>query len=320
VFYAMRFLLGAAEAGFYPGIILYLTCWYPSDRRARVITVFMTAIPISGIFGGPLSGWIMSSMAGYAGWNGWQWMFLIEAMPAILLGIAAMLYLDNNIASAAWLTPGEKALLEDNLARDRASVIEHGTLAALFSDRRVWHMCAIYFTCVMGQYGLTFWLPTLIQVSGAAGVLEVGLLTAIPYAGAGLAMIWLGRSADRYRERRWHVAGPLLAGAVGVVLSAVFGTETWPAVLCLTLAAAGALSAAPLFWSLPTAFLGGMAAAAGIATINSVGNLAGFVSPYMVGWLRDTTGSTEIGMYVLAGVLVLGAIGVLRVPGRLVNR
>jgi nitrate/nitrite transporter NarK len=133
-------------------------------------------------------------------------------------------------------------------------------------------------------------------------------------------MIWLGRSADRYRERRWHVAGPLLAGAVGVVLSAVFGTETWPAVLCLTLAAAGALSAAPLFWSLPTAFLGGMAAAAGIATINSVGNLAGFVSPYMVGWLRDTTGSTEIGMYVLAGVLVLGAIGVLRVPGRLVNR
>lgn len=320
VFYTMRFLLGAAEAGFYPGIILYLTCWYPSDRRARVITVFMTAIPISGIFGGPLSGWIMSSMVGYAGWTGWQWMFLIEALPAVVLGVAAMLYLDNDIASATWLTPDEKALLEANLARDRASVADHGSLTALFADRRVWHMCAIYFAVVMGQYGLTFWLPTLIQVSGASGVLEVGLLTAIPYAGAGLAMIWLGRSADRHRERRWHLAVPLLAGAVGVALSAAYGNATWPAVLCLTLAAAGALSAAPLFWSLPTAFLGGMAAAAGIATINSVGNLAGFVSPYMVGWLRDTTGSTETGMYLLAGILVLGATGVLRVPARLVNR
>ena len=319
-FYTMRFLLGAAEAGFYPGIILYLTCWYPSDRRARVITVFMTAIPISGIVGGPLSGWIMSSMAGYAGWNGWQWMFLIEALPAVVLGVAAMLYLDNDIASATWLTPGEKALLEANLERDRASVADHGSLTALFADRRVWHMCAIYFAVVMGQYGLTFWLPTLIQVSGASGVLEVGLLTAIPYGGAGLAMIWLGRSADRHRERRWHLAVPLLAGAVGVALSAAYGNATWPAVLCLTLAAAGALSAAPLFWSLPTAFLGGMAAAAGIATINSVGNLAGFVSPYMVGWLRDATGSTETGMYLLAGVLVLGAIGVLRVPARLVSR
>ena len=280
----------------------------------------MPAIPISGIVGGPLSGWIMSSMAGYAGWNGWQWMFLIEALPAVVLGVAAMLYLDNDIASATWLTPGEKALLEANLERDRASVADHGSLTALFADRRVWHMCAIYFAVVMGQYGLTFWLPTLIQVSGASGVLEVGLLTAIPYGGAGLAMIWLGRSADRHRERRWHLAVPLLAGAVGVALSAAYGNATWPAVLCLTLAAAGALSAAPLFWSLPTAFLGGMAAAAGIATINSVGNLAGFVSPYMVGWLRDATGSTETGMYLLAGVLVLGAIGVLRVPARLVSR
>jgi MFS family permease len=320
MFYAMRFLLGAAEAGFYPGIILYLTCWYPSARRARAISVFMTAIPISGIIGGPLSGWIMDAMAGVLGWTGWQWMFLIEAAPALILGIATMVYLDNDIRSAKWLAEDEKRVLEFHLQHDRSGVAEHASLWALFGDRRIWHLCAIYFTVALGQYGLTFWLPTLIRVAGVQGVLQVGLLTAIPYAGGAVAMLALGRSADARRERRWHAATPLLLGAAGLALSAAFGGQATSAVICLTIAAAGVLSAAPLFWGLPTAFLGGVSAAAGIATINSVGNLAGFVSPYFVGFVKDTTGNTELGMYAIAVCLVGGAALVLRMPAKLVNR
>ena len=320
MFYFLRFLLGIAEAGFFPGIILYLTYWCPSDRRARMITLFMTGIPIAGIIGGPLSGWIMQSLAGVKGLAGWQWLFLIEAIPALVMGVAVIIYLDNGIRSARWLREDEKALLERNLERDRASIAVHPSLLAVFGDRRLWRMCAIYFYCVMGQYGLTFWMPTLIQGAGVRGALNIGLLTAIPYAAAVITMILLGRSADRRRERRWHYAGPSIVGAVSLSLSAFAGTHTTVAMACLTLAAMGIISSGPLFWSLPTAFLGGAAAAAGIATINSIGNLAGFVSPYVVGWLKDATHSTEAGMYVVSGALIIGALVALSVPRRLVNR
>ena len=179
---------------------------------------------------------------------------------------------------------------------------------------------AVYFCCVVGQYGLTFWMPTLIKAAGVQGVLRIGFFTAIPYGVAMLAMIAIGRSADRHRERRWHLAVPMVAGAVGLTGSALAGTHTGLAVVFLSIGAAGALTSAPLFWSLPTAFLGGVGAAAGIAAINSVGNLAGFASPYLVGWLKDLTTSTDAGMYVVASVLIAGALIVLRVPARLVNR
>jgi D-galactonate transporter len=320
MFYVMRFLLGAAEAGFFPGIILYLTYWYPAERRARIIATFMTAIPLSGVFGGPLSGWIMESFAGTNGWTGWQWMFIIEAVPAVVMGIAVLLYLDNGIASAKWLTAGEKRLLQDAIDRDAKGKVEHPSLRAVFADRRVWLMSLIYFCCVMGQYGLTFWMPSLIKAAGIKGVLDIGLFTAIPYSAAVVAMLLFGRSADKHRERRWHLVVPMVLGAIGLVGSALSGTNTGIAVAFLALAAAGVITSAPLFWSLPTAFLGGTAAAAGIAGINSVGNLAGFASPYLIGWLKDLTQSTNIGMYVLAGVLVVGCIAVLSVPKRLVNR
>jgi len=181
-------------------------------------------------------------------------------------------------------------------------------------------MCAIYFCCVMGQYGLTFWMPTLIQSAGVRGALQIGLLTAVPYTGAVGAMILFGRSADRRRERRWHTAIPMLIGAVGLTLSALAGTHTALAIVCLTVAAAGVMTCAPLFWSLPTALLGGTAAAAGIAAINSIGNLAGFVSPYVVGWLKDATQSTAAGMYAVSAALVAGALVVLTIPAKLVNR
>jgi len=319
-FYFMRFLLGIAEAGFFPGIILYLTYWYPAERRARIVTVFMAAIPLSGVFGGPLSGWIMESFSATGGLAGWQWMFVLEAIPALLLGIAVLLYLDNGIRSATWLNEEEKRLLENRIAHDAGHVTAHASLGKVFADRRVWFMALIYFCCVMGQYGLTFWMPSLIKAAGIKGMFNIGVFTAIPYSAAVVAMIILGRSADKHRERRWHLAGPMLLGACGLVGSALAGTSTELAVACLALAAAGVISSAPLFWSLPTAFLGGVGAAAGIAAINSVGNLAGFASPYLIGWIKDLTQSTNLGMFVLAGILAAGAGMVLKVPARLVNR
>jgi nitrate/nitrite transporter NarK len=191
----------------------------------------------------------------------------------------------------------------------------------VLADRRVALMCAIYFTIVMGQYGLTFWMPTLIQAAGVSGTLKIGMFTAIPYGAGAIAMVFFGRSADRHRERRWHAASAMLIGATGMTLSAIAGTHTAVAILFLTIASTGIFSCAPLFWSLPTAFLSGAAAAAGIAAINSIGNLAGFVSPYVVGWLKDLTQSTQAGMYAVSAVLVAGAAIILVfVPARLVNR
>jgi MFS family permease len=311
MFYTLRFALGVAEAGFFPGIILYLTYWYPSDRRVRMIALFMLAVPIAGMVGSPISGWVMDAFAGLFGWAGWQWLFLVEALPAIAMGIAVIAYLDNGIGSAKWLTGEEKALLIRRLDADRAAVPMHVSMAPLFRDGRLWLLCAIYFCYVMGHYGLTFWLPVLIQTAGVEGATEIGVITAVPYIASIIVMIFVGRSADVRRERRWHTAVPMLAGAIGMTLSAAAGGDTRVAVACLSIAAAGVFSAGPVFWGLPTAFLGGAAAAAGIAVINSIGNLAGFVSPYLVGWLKDLTGSTEAGMYAVSIVLVVGALAVL---------
>ena len=319
-FYILRFVLGIAEAGFFPGIILYLTYWFPSERRARMVALFMAAPPLAGVFGGPLSGWIMQSFAGTRGLAGWQWLFLLEAVPALIVGVAVLLYLDNGIRSAKWLSDAEKSFLEERIAQDRSVTAPHASLAHVFSDRRLWLLCLIYFCCVMGHYGLTFWMPALVQSAGVTGTLRIGLFTAIPYTGAVVAMVLLGANADRRRERRWHAAIPMTIGAIFLSLSALAGTHTALAMVCLTIAAAGVLSSGALFWSLPTAFLGGVAAAAGIAAINSVGNLAGFVSPYVVGWLKDLTHSTEAGMFAVSAVLIVGAGLILTISPKLVNR
>lgn len=319
-FYVLRFLLGLAEAGFYPGIILYLTYWFPSHRRAKVVATFMAAIPVSGIFGNPLSGWIMQSFHGSSGWHGWQWMFMIEAIPAILVGIAVFFVMDNSIRKAKWLTEAEKDFLEAEIRADQKDKQSPKSTAAVFKDIRIWHMCLIYFCIVMGQYGLTFWLPTLVKASGVVGDLKIGLISAIPFVCAVFAMILIGRRSDRMRERRWHLIVPALLGAVGFVVSAIAADNTVIAIAFLSLAAMGVLTCSPLFWSLPTAFLSGTGAAAGIAVINSVGNLAGFVSPFLVGWLKDTTHSNQTGMFMLAGMLVLGSIAILRTPPKMVNR
>ncbi|MFB7996031.1 MFS transporter [Streptomyces sp. NPDC056002] len=319
-FYVLRFLLGAAEAGFYPGVILYCTYWFPSARRARVIAMFMSAIPVAGIFGNPLSGWIMDVFEGTGGWNGWQWLFLIEALPAIAVGVMTLFYLDNGVRDAKWLNDDEKTVIERALAKDTKHHGEHGKTWDAFRDPKVWLMCLIYFFFVMGQYALTFWMPTFVESTGIKGGFAIGALSAVPYLAALVAMNLFGRSADKRRERRWHLVIPSLMGAVGFSLAASWTGSTALSLVALSIAAAGVLTCAPLFWSLPTAFLSGTAAAAGLAVINSVGNLAGFVSPYMIGSLKDATDSTAIPMYVLALGLVIGAAAVLATKKSVVNR
>jgi D-galactonate transporter len=318
-FYVLRFLLGVAEAGFFPGIILYLTYWYPSNRRGHITSLFMTGIPLSGVIGGPLSGGIMTLFDGYNGWAGWQWMFLLEGLPAVALGVVVFIFLDDRISRAKWLTEEERALLEKNIASE-ASEKQEESILKIFSSGRVWLLATIYFSFVMGIYGVSFWLPTIIKAMGIGDPLQVGMMSAIPYGFAVFAMILVGRSADRHRERRWHVAIPAMLGAVGLVLSVIWADNTVLAMAALTLATSGILCTLPLFWSLPTAFLAGTGAAAGIAMINSLGNLSGFVSPYAVGWLKELTSSTNAGMYLLSSVLMVGALLTLMVPARMVNK
>jgi D-galactonate transporter len=313
-FYVMRFLLGLSEAGFYPGILLYLTYWYPARRRAKAIATFMLAIPFAGIFGGPLSGWLLDGMNGVHGLRGWQWMFLIEAFPSVICGVVAFFFLDDKVSGAKWLSSREKAIIANNLSAEEAHIQDHGGLRHLFTDMRVIRLAAICFCMLLGQYALTFWLPSLIKQSGVQTALDVGLLTAIPFGVAAIAMILLGRSSDRNGERRWHLGLALFVGALGLVFSAVFSDNITLALVSLTVAAAGILAATPIFWTLPTAILKGVSSAAGLALICSVGSLAGFVSPYMIGWVKDATQSTDAALYVLAAMLALGACIALSVP------
>ena len=318
-FYAMRFVLGAAEAGFFPGVILYLTYWYPAHRRGRITTVFMTAVALSGVVGGPISGYILNAFDGINGWHGWQWLYLLEGLPSIVAGLLVYALLDDRIAQAKWLSDEERALLERNVNAEDA-VKSHLSLGAVLANPRVWLMCAIYFSFVIGLYGVGFWLPTLIHATGVADPLTIGLLSTVPYALAVVAMIAIARSSDRLRERRWHLAVPGAMGTVGLVLAVGWAHQTGLAIAALTLATMGILTAIPLFWSLPTAFLGGTAAAAGIAMINSVGNLAGFLGPYLMGLLKQLTASNDAGLYMMAGCMALGGLLALSLPKALVNR
>jgi D-galactonate transporter len=319
-FYVLRSLLGIAEAGFFPGVILYLTYWYPAERRSKIIATFMAAMPIAGILGGPISGWILDSFHGSAGLAGWRWLFLLEGLPAVVLGIVAMFWLDDGIRDARWLDSTEKALLDRNIAAEERTKVAHGSMRRLFADPRVWFMALVYFCLVMGQYGITLWLPTLVKGAGIQGNLNIGLVTAIPYVAAAIAMIVFGFRSDRTRARRLYLIIPLVLGAIGFVGAVQWESNTVLAIGALVVASIGAVSAAPLFWPLPTAFLGGASAAAGIGLITALGNLGGFFSPYMIGWLRDATHSGHAGMYALTVFLLLGALIAWLTPATLVDK
>jgi predicted MFS family arabinose efflux permease len=280
VFYVLRFVLGLAEAGFYPGIVLYLTYWYPTARFAKATAVFMAAIPLSGIIGNPLSGWIMDATHGTAGLHGWQWMFLLEAVPSVVMGIVVWFYLDDGIRGAHWLTESEKKVLARAIAHNDSTKQGPHSVATAFRDGRFWLLCLVYFGIVAGLYGLAFWLPTLVRATGIQGNLKIGLLSAIPYLVAVVAMILLGRSADARRERRWHVVVPALVGAGGLVGAALTAGNAVVAISFLSVAAAGILGSLGLFWSLPTAFLQNTGAAAGIGRSSCPeGRASGCASP-----------------------------------------
>ena len=311
-FYVIRFLLGAAEAGFFPGIILYLTYWFPAERRGRATSLFMSAVAVAGVLGGPVSGWILKSLNGTHGLAGWQWLFLLEGLPSIVLGFVVLFYLEDRVKDAKWLTQSERELIARDIAAEESTKSEGGIYTALFNPK-VWLLALVYFCFVSGLYGISFWLPTIIKSLGVADPLDVGLLSAIPWSFGIVAMYFGARSADRLRERRWHAAVAALAGAAGLVISVSSHGHPVMAMAGLTLATMGIMTTLPIFWGLPTALLSGTAAAAGIAFINSFGNLSGFSAPFLIGVIKDVTHSTDAGLHLLAGLLFAGALLVLRV-------
>ncbi|WOD17298.1 MFS transporter [Paraburkholderia kirstenboschensis] len=249
----------------FPGIVLYLTYWYPAERRSRVNALFMMGIPVAGVIGGTLSGWIIRAFNGVHGLANWQWLFLLEAIRSIVLGVIKLIYLPKGIRAAKWLTEPEKKLLE-KIAQDGAGK-RHATIGSVLGNGRVWFMAAIYCCCMMGLYGGGFYLPTLIKAAGVKDVLDVGMLTAIPYGCAIVVMLLIARSADRLRERRWHFGAAGLMASVGPLLATVSGSNVELAMIALTLGTAGVLATMPVFWAWPSAMLGGSAAAAGIGQL-----------------------------------------------------
>ncbi len=319
-FYAARFLLGVAEAGFFPGMVLYLTYWFPAHRRGKMMALLMAGNPVSGIIGGPLSGYILDRFAGVQGLAGWQWLFIIEAVPAVILGFVILAVLEDRVATTSWFSAEEKRHLAAQIEAEGATKTE-GSALSIFANPKVWLMCAILFGIVMGSYGFGFWQPTIIRQTGIKSSFAIGLLTMIPYTAALVAMILTGRHADRTRERRWHVIVPCLVAALGFLLCTLAGESTVVAILGLSMVAMGIISALPMFWALPTSFLGGTAAASGIAFINCTGNLAGFVSPSVIGYLKTLTGTLESGLFLMAGTLTTSALLILTlVPARAVDR
>jgi D-galactonate transporter len=312
-FYVVRFLLGVAEAGFFPGMILYLSYWFPARERARAVGFFMSAIAISYAIGAPISGGIMSAFDGVAGLRDWQWLFLIEAVPAVLAGFFVLFYLDDGPAEATWLADDEKGWLARRLeGEERARLrAERHTVGEAMKDRRVLTFGLLYFCMVVNVYGLSFWVGEI--VDNISGLSEVGkgFVTAFPYAVAIVGLVVISRRSDRTGERKGHVAVPLAIGAVAFVVSTIVSPVL--AVVALAVGLFFLLGAHPVFWTMPAALLSGTAAAAGIALINSIGNLGGFVGPYLVGLISDATGSTDGGLIALAAILVGGAVLATRV-------
>jgi MFS transporter, ACS family, tartrate transporter len=303
-FYILRALLGFAEAGFFPGIIFYLTLWYPSVYRGRIVGAFMAAIPLSSAIGSPISGMILG-MNGIAGLEGWQWLFIIEAAPAVVLAFVTYFYLTDLPADAHWLEADERAWLRDRLDAERRQREAAQTLSVweVICNPRVWALALVYFGLVACNYGVGFWLPQIIKAFGLSNF-ATGWVTAIPYAIGAVFMVWYGYHSDATGERKGHTAIGLLIAAAGIAASTLTGNPTLT-IIAFTIGACGVFGTLPVFWTLPTAVLSGTAAAAGIAAINSIGNLAGFAGPYAMGWIKDQTGSFTGGLLLIAALAII---------------
>jgi MFS family permease len=319
-FYFLRFLLGAAEAGFFPGIILYLTYWFPADRRSQVVAWFLSAVAVSNVVGSPLSGAIMQFMDGANSWRGWQWLFLLEGIPSIIVGLLVFALLPDGPKQARWLTQAEQDLVIARVQADEAgkqALGQRHTLADAFGDLRVWALAIVYFVGAGCLYAVNFWMPTIVQELGVAHTdfLRVGLLSMIPWGIAGFAIVLWGMNSDRTGERRWHCAGGLILAMIGLLLLVWAGHSPIGSIVALTFVTSGTLGFFVTFWSLPTAFLSGTAAAAGIAGINSIGNLGGHVGPDLIGRIRTAFGgASEAAFLALAGAALIGVLIILLLP------
>jgi MFS family permease len=318
-FYVARFLLGLAEAGFLPGALLYLTYWFPDARRGRIVALFMVGLPMSSLLGAPLSGWILSSFDGVQGLQGWQWLFALEALPSVVLGVLVYTFLPGKYHNARFLTPVELALLTQDIGTDQEQKKGH-QLGQAFSDPKVWAVGYLDLCILLCFYSISFWMPTMLREAGVRSPSEIGALVAIPNALAVVMVLVTGISSDRFRERRWHVAVPFLCSAIGLIASAFCSGSIVATVVVLSLANAGAAAAMPVVWSLPSTFLKGTAAAAGIAFACSIANLGGFASTYFLGWLKDQTHSMSAGVITFGVCLLAGCALALVMPKRIVNR
>jgi MFS transporter, ACS family, tartrate transporter len=307
-FYLIRVLLGAAEAGFFPGIIFYLTLWFPAEYRGRIVGYFMAAIPLSSVIGAPVSG-LLLSMHGLGGLAGWQWLFILEAVPALILAGVVFFYLTDRPADADWLAPDERNWLAERLALERKQrdAAQEFTVGQALVNPKVIALSLVYFGAVAMNYGLSFFLPQIVKEFGMTTFMTT-VVAAIPYAVGTIAMIWWGLRSDHVGERRWHTAIPLLIAAAGIAASAVLDDPILK-MIAFSVAGFGIFACLPVFWTLPTAFLSGAAAAAGIAVVNSIGNLAGFAGPFAMGWMKDHTGSYTGGLLLLAGLGII-AMGI----------
>jgi MFS family permease len=315
----MRFIFGAAEAGFFPGIILYLTYWFTAEERARWVGVFTTGSPLALVIGGPISGFVLDTLDGSKGLGGWQWLFIIEGVPAVLVGLWALRHLTDKPIEAFWLEPDERIALQARIDHERKSreAIRHYKLGEALTNPRVLGLGFVYFGFLCGVYALSYWLPQIVKgvateigldkLTGVSINALTGYLVAVPYAFATVAMIWWTRHSDITHERVWHVAGPAVVSGLSLIASAFFGNPVLSAV-ALTICAVGLYAAAATFWTLPTGFLTGSAAAGGIALIISIGNLGGFVGPYAIGWIKDATGEITLGLVVLAACSIMAGV------------
>ncbi|PND34857.1 MFS transporter [Achromobacter pulmonis] len=305
-FYVLRFMLGVFEAGFAPGMIFYLTYWYSQSRMAGVMAVVMLAGPIGGIVGGPVSAWIMTAFSGAHGLDGWQWMFLLEGLPCVLLGAVAFYFLDDRPAEARWLSAEEKALLAADL--DTRGAQQKHAFSQVLRDPAIYGMALTYFCLICGIYAVSFWLPTLLKLAGVQDTMEIGLYSAIPYVAAAVFMLWFARSSDRMQERRWHTLAPALMAGLSLCVATAAPTQFALSLTAITLATGFMWAAYTVFWAIPSQYLKGQAAAGGIALINSIGLLGGFLSPSIIGWSKQVTGSLAGGLYVISALLVAGAL------------
>ena len=310
VFYTLRILLGIAEAGFFPGIIFLLTLWFPGAYRARMVGYFMAAIPLSTVIGAPISGMLLG-LDGVSGLAGWQWMYLIEALPALVLTFVVLSYLTDRPGDATWLQADERAWLVARQAEERKQreAVRRYSVRDVIFNPRVLAIALIYFGANATNYGLSFFLPQIVKGFGLSN-LQTGFVTSLPYIVGVIGMVLWGRHSDRTLERKWHVAFALLIAAGGIAASTAFD-EPMMKMLSLSIAGFGIFSCLPIIWTLPTSFLSGAAAAGGIAVINSLGNLAGFFGPYAMGWIKDSTGSFTAGLICLAGAGLIGMATVL---------